>query len=230
MDDLDALRREQHKQRLSWMPWLYFTLKPRHRAWAEAWQREVQARLLELETVEIAEGCFISPDARLFAEPGRPIRLTGPGVSIAANAFVHGPVVLEAGVSLNARVSLDGGAAGIHIGEGSRIATGATLYAFDHGLAPDRPVRSQPVTSRGIVLGKDVWVGANAGITDGVRIGDHAVVGMGAVVTRDVPAWAIVAGAPARVIGDRRERPSSGSPSSGGPSSGGPSSGEPNDG
>jgi acetyltransferase-like isoleucine patch superfamily enzyme len=49
-------------------------------------------------------------------------------------------------------------------------------------------------------------VGANAGITDGVRIGDHAVVGMGAVVTRDVPAYAIVAGAPARVIGDRRER------------------------
>ncbi|WP_095991795.1 acyltransferase [Cystobacter fuscus] len=202
------------------MPWLYFTLKPRHRAWAEAWQREVQARLLELETVEIAEGCFISPDARLFAEPGRPIRLTGPGVSIAANAFVHGPVVLEAGVSLNARVSLDGGAAGIHIGEGSRIATGATLYAFDHGLAPDRPVRSQPVTSRGIVLGRDVWVGANAGITDGVRIGDHAVVGMGAVVTRDVPAWAIVAGAPARVIGDRRERPSSGTPSSGEPNDG----------
>ncbi|MET0401408.1 MAG: acyltransferase [Cystobacter sp.] len=213
MDDLDALRREQHKLRLSWMPWLYFTLKPRHRAWAEAWQRELQARLLELETVEIAEGCFISPEARLFAEPGRPIRLTGPGVSIAANAFVHGPVVLEAGVSLNARVSLDGGAAGIRIGEGSRIATGATLYAFDHGLAPDRPVRSQPVTSRGIVLGKDVWVGANAGITDGVSIGDHAVVGMGAIVTHDVPAWAIVAGSPARVIGDRRDRPSSGGPS-----------------
>jgi acetyltransferase-like isoleucine patch superfamily enzyme len=210
VDDLDALRREQHKLRLSWMPWLYFTLKPRHRAWAEAWQRELQARLLQLETVEIAEGCFISPDARLFAEPGRPIRLTGAGVSIAAHAFVHGPVVLEAGVSLNARVSLDGGAAGIRIGEGSRIATGATLYAFDHGLAPDRPVRSQPVTSRGIVLGKDVWVGANAGVTDGVSIGDHAVVGMGAIVTHDVPAWAIVAGSPARVIGDRRERPPAG--------------------
>lgn len=193
------------------MPWLYFSLKPRHREWAEAWQREVQQRLRELETVEIAEGCFISPDARLFAEPGRSIRLVGPGVSIAAHAFVHGPVVLEAGVSLNARVSLDGGAAGIRIGEGSRIATGATLYAFDHGLAPDRPVRSQPVTSRGIVLGRDVWVGANAGITDGVSLGDHCVVGMGAIVTRDVPAWAIVAGVPARVIGDRRDRRRSGS-------------------
>lgn len=198
-------RREQHKLRLSWMPWLYFNLKPRHRAWAEAWQHEVQRHLCELETVELAEGCFVAPEARLFAEPGRAIRI-GPGCSIAAEAFVHGPVVLEAHVSLNARVSLDGGAGGIHIGEGSRIATGATLYAFDHGLAPDRPVREQPVRSRGIVLGADVWVGANAGITDGVRIGDHAVVGMGAVVTRDVPAYAIVAGAPARVIGDRRER------------------------
>lgn len=215
MDDLDARRREQHKLRLSWMPWLYFSLKPRHREWAQAWQKEVQDRLRELETVEIAEGCFIAPEARLFAEPGRTIRIIGPGVSIAAHAFVHGPVVLEAGVSLNARVSLDGGAGGIRIGEGSRIATGAALYAFDHGLAPDRPVRSQPVTSSGIVLGKDVWVGANASITDGVRIGDHAVVGMGAVVTRDVPPWAIVGGVPARVIGDRRDRRHSGAAGSG---------------
>ena len=209
--DLDARRREQHKLRLSWMPWLYFSLKPKHRAWAEAWQKEVQDGLRELETVEIAEGCFVAPEARLFAEPGRAIRLE-PGVSIAAHAFVHGPVWLGRNVSLNPRVSLDGGAGGIRIGEGSRIATGATLYAFDHGLAPDRPVREQPVTSKGIVLGVDVWVGANAGVTDGVRIGDHAVVGMGAVVTRDVPPWAIVAGVPARVIGDRRERPRSGHP------------------
>ncbi|MCP3101028.1 acyltransferase [Myxococcus sp. K15C18031901] len=209
--DLDALRREQHKLRLSWMPWLYFSLKPRHREWAEAWQREVQQRLRDLETVQLAEGCFIAPEARIFAEPGRTV-VIGPGCSIAADAFVHGPVVLAAGVSLNARVSLDGGAAGIRIGEGSRIATGATLYAFDHGLSPDRPVSEQPVTSRGITVGADVWIGANAGVTDGVTVGDHAVVGMGAIVTRDVPPWAIVGGVPARVLGDRRQRRRSGAP------------------
>nr|WP_217442459.1 MULTISPECIES: acyltransferase [unclassified Myxococcus] len=193
------------------MPWLYFSLKPRHREWADAWQREVQERLRELETVEIAEGCFIAPEARIFAEPGRAV-VIGPGCSIAADAFVHGPVVLGPRVSLNARVSLDGGAGGIRIGEGTRIATGATLYAFDHGLAPDRPVRDQPVTSQGITLGADVWIGANAGVTDGVTVGDHAVVAMGAVVTRDVPAWAVVGGVPARVLGDRRQRHRSGAP------------------
>lgn len=204
--DLEHRRREQHKLRLSWMPWLYFSLKPHHREWVDAWQREVQQRFRELETVTIGEGCFIAPEAKLFAEPFRTL-VIGDGCSIAADAFVHGPIVLGSGVSLNARVSLDGGSAGITIGDGTRIATGAALYAFDHGIAPDRPIRGQPVRSRGIRVGSDVWIGANAGVTDGAEIGDHAVVGMGAVVTRDVPPWAIVAGSPARVVGDRRERP-----------------------
>lgn len=200
--DLERFR-DQHKLRLSWMPWLYFVLKDRHRAWARAWQEDVQERLRTLETVEIGEGCFVAPEARIFGEPGRGVVL-GPGCSVAAEAFLHGPITLGPEVSVNARATLDGGARGITIGEGTRIASGAALYAFDHGLDPDRPIRSQPVTSSGIVLGRDVWIGANAGVTDGVRIGDHAVVAMGAVVTRDVPDWAIVAGVPAVVVGDRR--------------------------
>jgi acetyltransferase-like isoleucine patch superfamily enzyme len=65
------------------------------------------------------------------------------------------------------------------------------------------------VTSRGIRIGEDVWLGAGSGVTDGVSIGSHAVVGMGSVVTRDVPEWAVVAGVPARVLGDRRDWPRS---------------------
>jgi acetyltransferase-like isoleucine patch superfamily enzyme len=92
------------------------------------------------------------------------------------------------------------------VGDGTRIASGAALYAFDHGFRPDRPVKDQPVRSQGLRIGADVWIGANTGVTDGVTVGDHAVVAMGAVVTRDVPDWAIVAGVPAVVVGDRRER------------------------
>lgn len=195
--------RPQHELRLSWMPWLWHTLKPADRAWAEAWQRELQDELSRLETVRFASGCFVAPDARLFAEPHRAIEV-GEGTTIGAGCFLHGPIRLGRGVSLNPRCSIDGGRRGVAIGDGTRIATGAAIYAFDHGIAPDRPVREQPVTSRGIAIGADVWIGANAGVTDGVTIGDHAVVGMGAVVTRDVPEWTIVAGVPARVIGDRR--------------------------
>lgn len=195
--------REQHKKRLSWMPWLYGSLKEKHLVWARPWQQELQEQLMREETVTIAEDCFIAPEAGIFAQLGRPIRI-GPRSTVGAHAFLHGPLTIGADVSINARASLDGGAVGITIGDGCRIASGATIYAFDHQMAPDRFVREQPVTSKGITLGVDVWVGANAGITDGVTIGDHAVIGMGAVVTSDVPAWAIVGGVPARVIGDRR--------------------------
>ncbi|SOC10619.1 hypothetical protein SAMN05877962_110131 [Alloalcanivorax xenomutans] len=67
--------REQHKLRLAYMPWLYPRLKPRHRAWAEPWQKKVQEELERLETVRFGEHCFVAPQARLFAEPGRDIRV-----------------------------------------------------------------------------------------------------------------------------------------------------------
>lgn len=201
---MSEAHRAQHKKRLSWMPWLYFALKPELRAWAQAWQQQLQAELAALEQVSFGADCFIAPEAVLIAEPKRPIVL-GDRCAIAAEAFLHGPLVLGEGVSVNHRSSIDGGAKGVRIGARTRIAHNVSLYAFDHGLDPARGIAEQPVSSRGIVIGEDAWVGANAVITDGVTVGDHAVVGAGAVVTHDVPAYAIVGGVPARQIGDRRD-------------------------
>jgi acetyltransferase-like isoleucine patch superfamily enzyme len=201
--DRDAALREQQKARMAFMPWLYFSAKPHVRAWAVPWQRELHAQLSSLEAVHIDPEAFIAPSAHIFAEPHREVEV-GAFASIAAHAFVHGPVQLEREVSLNAHVSLDGASAGIRIGCGTRIASYAALYAFDHGMAPGAPIREQPVRSLGISIGQDVWIGTRAVITDGVRVGDHAVIGASAVVTRDVPAWAVVGGVPARVIRDRR--------------------------
>jgi acetyltransferase-like isoleucine patch superfamily enzyme len=190
------------KERLSWMPWMYPRLKASDRAWARAWQAEVHAQLSSFEDVEIAEDAFVAPSARLFAEPGRRVTV-GPGACIGHEVFVHGPAVIGADVTLNPRVVIDGGKAGVHLGAGCRVATGARLFAFDHGMVGGQPVREQPVTSVGIRVGADVWIGAGAGITDGVTVGEGAVVAMGAVVTRDVPAGVKVGGVPARVIGER---------------------------
>lgn len=55
-------------------------------------------------------------------------------------------------------------------------------------------------------VGNDVWVGANAVIMPGLKIGDGAVIGAGAVVTKDVPPYAIVAGVPAKILKFRFEK------------------------
>ena len=194
---------EQHKRRLSYMPWLYFSLKPKHLQWAEPWQAEIQQSLMALETIRFGDGGFVAPEAVLFAEPGRDI-VVGDRCQIAAEAFLHGPIRLGHNVGINQGAILDGGRAGIEIGDNTRIAARCTVYAFDHGMDGDRLIREQPVSSRGIRIGCDVWIGAGVGIVDGVTIGDGAVIGMGSVVTRDVAPYSKVAGNPARPIGERR--------------------------
>jgi acetyltransferase-like isoleucine patch superfamily enzyme len=129
--------------------------------------------------------------------------ILGQGTSIAAEVFLHGPAILGHNVSLNVQVRIDGGSAGIEIGDDTRIASGVAIYAFDHRMEPERTIREQPIRSRGIRIGRDVWIGANACITDGVHIGDGAVVGAGSVVTKDVAPGVVVAGIPAQWIRDR---------------------------
>jgi acetyltransferase-like isoleucine patch superfamily enzyme len=92
-DDRLLKYREQHKHRFNYMPWLYWSLKPKHREWAEAWQMEYQTYLMEMETVEIGKNCFISPLAHIFAEPGRKISI-GDNTFIAADCTLHGPLRL----------------------------------------------------------------------------------------------------------------------------------------
>jgi len=194
--------RQQHKQRLSYMPWLYYSLKPKHRAWALPWQQTLQQRLAALETVNFGRHCFVAPEAKLFAEPGRDIVL-GDGSSIAADCFLHGPIDIGHGVSINHHCSLDGGRAGLIIGANTRIGPHCSIYGFDHRMALDRPINKQGVDSAGIRIGQDVWLGARVGLVDGISIGKHAVVGMHSVVTTDIPDYAIVAGNPAKIIGQR---------------------------
>ena len=196
--------RTQHKLRLSYMPWLYARLKPAQREWAQQWQEEWQAYLVDMESIQIGSNCFIAPEARLFAEPGRPI-VIGDNSYIAADCVIHGPVMIGQGVSINHHVSLDGGSKGISIGDYSRLAAYSHAYAFNHGMDPDRLISAQPVTSKGIRIGRDVWIGANVGIVDGVTIGDHAVIGMGSLVCKPVAEYSKVAGNPARVIGSRKK-------------------------
>ena len=86
---------------------------------------------------------------------------------------------------------------GIRIGDGCQIGHNVVFATLNHGMAPEHRASTVPAP---IVLGRKVWIGSNATILQGVTIGDNAVVGAGAVVTKDVPANGIVGGVPARLI------------------------------
>jgi acetyltransferase-like isoleucine patch superfamily enzyme len=89
----------------------------------------------------------------------------------------------------------------VRIGEQCVIADRAMFIDFDHGVVEvERPIRLQGIYKRDVVVGSNVWIGYGACILRGVSVGDNAIIGTNSVVTRDVPANAVVAGIPARVI------------------------------
>ena len=160
--------------------------------------------------LRLGRNVYIGPGVRIFeTAEGGPVILED-GVAI------HGDVVLEAGrggsITLGAGSSIHPGCqlktyvAPIRIGEGVMIAANVALYSYDHGMAPDQPIRKQPITAKGpITIKSEAWIGTAAIILSGVTIGEGAVVAAGAVVTRDVPAGAIAAGNPARIVKHRNE-------------------------
>lgn len=121
-----------------------------------------------------------------------------------ARIRIEGPFAANA----NARLVADVGGE-ILIGRDVMVGPNAVLRASNHVTdRVDVTIWSQGQTGGRIVIGDDVWMGANVVVVPGVTIGSHVVVAAGAVVTRDVPDYAVVAGVPARVIADRRLAPS----------------------
>ena len=89
----------------------------------------------------------------------------------------------------------------VRIGAQCVIADRAMFIDFDHGVVEvERPTRSQGIYKRDVEVGSNVWIGYGACILRGVRVGDNSIVGTNSVVTKDVPANAVVAGIPARII------------------------------
>lgn len=86
---------------------------------------------------------------------------------------------------------------GVTIGDGCQIGHNVVFATLNHGLAPESRGYTYPAP---ILLGRNVWVGSNSTILQGVTIGDNAVIAAGAVVTKDVAANTVVGGVPARFI------------------------------
>jgi galactoside O-acetyltransferase len=146
--------------------------------------------------ISIARGCeFVSPESMRFdgavgIGAGSFFAADGGSIEVGDNA------AFNTGVHINASI---GGA--IVIGQWCIIGPNVVMRTAGHNYGDTRQfIRQQGHKAANIRIDDDVWIGANAVILGGVHIGQGAVVGAGAVVTKDVPPLAIAAGVPAKVI------------------------------
>ena len=89
----------------------------------------------------------------------------------------------------------------VSIGRECIVADRVMLIDFDHGVVEvERPIRHQGIYKRDVRVGNNVWIGYGAAFLRGVTVGDNAVIGTYTVVNKDVPANAVVAGVPVRLL------------------------------
>lgn len=158
----------------------------------------------------IAENVILGPDVRIF----QPDLVNLYGCSIGAQTKIGAFVEIQKNVSVGERCK---------ISSHSFLCEGVTIedeVFVGHGVMFTNDVYPRAVNEDGSLQSESDWqvvttrvkkrasIGSNATILAGVTVGESAMIGAGAVVTRDVPDFAIVAGVPGKVIGDVRERKS----------------------
>ncbi|MDA0328586.1 MAG: acyltransferase [Gemmatimonadetes bacterium] len=166
----------------------------------------VRSRLLRMRGMAMGPRARLSPGLIVMGPEN--VR-TGEGFGCMQHCFIaadgDGSIVVGNGVRFNERVHLNASIAGhIEIGDNVLVGPGVVLRATNHRFRRvDIPIREQGHEPGTIVIGDDVWLGANVTVVSGVKVGRGAIVAAGAVVTRDVDPLSIVGGVPARAIGSR---------------------------
>ena len=108
----------------------------------------------------------------------------------------------DVGISPNAFISVRGS---VSIGSSTIFGPGVKLFSENHKFDDlNTPIYLQGATRRGISIGEDCWIGANAVILDGVHIGNHCIIAAGAVVNSDIPDYSVAGGVPARILKSRK--------------------------
>jgi len=177
--------------------------------WWRAWR--TNARISSSAIVRGDKNIGIGNACRI----GRQVELNAP----------HGSITLGASVTLGPYTIIEARGGSVNIGEHTGIGPFCILYGHGgleigkdcliashvvcipenhHFERIDLPMREQGGTRLGIRIGDDVWLATRVVILDGVTVGTGAVIGAGAVVTHDIPPYAIAHGVPARIVGQRK--------------------------
>lgn len=135
--------------------------------------------------VQIGKGSKIQPTV-IFRQPEL--------ITIGKNCSINHNNIFQAGKK-NAKIVL---------GDNVLTAANCMFIAYSHGWdEPEVPIMYQDCYDASIIIEDDVWLGHGVTVTAGVRIGKGSIIGAGAVVNKDIPAYSIAAGVPVKVIKSR---------------------------
>lgn len=145
------------------------------------WTRKVRRIICHPIFDYCGENVNIESGARFATGSGIYI---GSGSGLGVNCSIHGP---------------------LHIGENVMMGPDVTILSQTHNIErTDIPMGQQGMREAKVTIGNDVWIGMRVVIMPGVKIGNGAVIGAGAVVTKDIPDYSIVGGVPAKIIKYRK--------------------------
>lgn len=146
----------------------------------------------DIDAIELGRNVTVGPHAQVIVYKHNTYS------SLEGRLIVGDHALIQSGV----RVLASGGE--VRIGAYSAIASNSVVVAANHALTPDKTYLYNPMdeSRTGVVLGRNVWVGANCVLLPGTLIGDNAVVAAGAVVRDEIPANQLWGGVPAKKIKD----------------------------
>ena len=126
------------------------------------------------------------------------VKKCGKNAKIDKNVYVSPSIEVGDNVRINENVKIRKNTI---IGNDVLIAPGVQIITATHNFArTDLPINKQGERQLKIIIGDDVWIGTNAILLPGVTIKNHSIIGAGAIVTKDVPEYAVVGGNPAKII------------------------------
>lgn len=159
--------------------------------------------------VKLERGAYVQERVKLnlFWLNNQPLKLV-----LRKNSYIKNDVIIQGSgyieIGENSYISsysVIGVNEKIIIGKNVMIGDNVSIRDTDHNFVrSDIPMIRQGITTSPIIIEDDVWIGHGAIITKGVKIGKGAIIAAGSVVTKDIPAYSIVGGVPAKVIKYRR--------------------------
>jgi acetyltransferase-like isoleucine patch superfamily enzyme len=174
------------------------------------WLRFYRLRVFEYYTNQRTDRCSILGPITLINHNVR----IGKNVTFYPNVMLFGDGIIEIGdnvdIGNNTIIYAKAEYGGVKISSNSMIAANCYIIDSNHGIVQDILMREQPLDSSPIIIGEDVWIGTDCQVLKGRRIDSGAVIGAGSLVNRDIPANAIAAGIPARILKYRSQHSTSG--------------------